>query len=755
VTKGAKWWLYGAALATGGAFSILFTGENYRSGDGGFGHLSVISIVAGDRAFLPLLLAAAVAMLVGSAGRWRFLLVLPATVVYTLVAVYGLDFVPDLFSFSGWREISFVLGGDVYEAANIMYAEPIPYYLAPGLFLILVPVVMLLVAFATSATIYENSPIISVAVLGLTIGVLSTISFEDGAGLYFVVFLVCTVGLLLSLERAGPEDPGRPAIVAGAVVVVVVFLIPRMPFSDETVSPGMIDWTRIGTGGTSRLDVQADVGDYLTAGRDAELMHVQSSEPLLWRGGTMDYFDGVRWSDTTQPGEDDGEEVAYGVKTRSVVQRVQVLNSRTDIIFGGYRIVETSEPYGSAIQNSDGSWSMDRPFEEGDSYELLSQVPQPTVSQLRNAGTDYPSAVVQQFLQLPGDTPPVVAQTADRIERRYDTETPYDEARAVERYLTYDGGFTYNLDVSYRRADRAIEEFLGEDKEGFCTQFSTSMALILREMGVPSRVVYGATPGEQVGPNEYLVKGSNMHTWVEAYFPGVGWYPFNPTPGFSMPTAMEANAPRPELPLAGQSGQSENDNLDRRRSERDRARETPQEQNVNPAGGNTTDSLGESNIPVWPLLVVLPVLFVAAVPLSKRALLARGRPEDLYRDLTGRLRDVLAPGKISVADSPALTPTERMLLLAGAVGVEETPMARFARAYSEHLYSAHGDEGRLVSGYRDAIESYRRLPGWRRALGAVNPASLLVRARTYASTRRAQLQKVLRAKLGRTSRKER
>jgi transglutaminase-like putative cysteine protease len=386
---------------------------------------------------------------------------------------------------------------------------------------------------------------------------------------------------------------------------------------------------------------------------------------------------------------------------------------------------------------------------------LLSRVPQPTVSQLEDAGTDYPSVVAQKFLQLPDDTPPAVAQTADRIQSKYDPKTPYDEARAIEQYLTYDGGFTYNLDVSYRRADQAIEEFLGDGKEGFCTQFSTSMALLLREMGVPSRVVYGATAGEEVGTNEYLVKGSNMHTWVEAYFPGVGWYPFNPTPGFSMPAAMEANAPRPELPLAGQSGQSENDNLDQRRSERDRARQTPQEQNADPAAGNTTDGSRKNSIPVWPLPVVLAGLLVAAVPISKRALLARGRPEDLYKDLTGRLRDVLSPGKSSVADSPALTPTERMLLLAGAAGVEEAPLARFARAYSEHLYSPHGDEERLASTYQQAIESFGRLPGWRRALGAVNPSSLLVRAGTYASTRKAQLAKLLRGKLRRIRRKER
>ncbi|HEX5849160.1 MAG TPA: DUF3488 and transglutaminase-like domain-containing protein [Rubrobacter sp.] len=747
MTGGARWWLYGAALAAGGAFSILFNGETYRVGDGGFGDLSVVSLIAGDRAFLPLLLAAVVAALVGSAGRWRFLLVVPATVVYTIVAVYGLEFLPELFSVSGWREISVVLGRDVYEAANIMYAEPIPYSLAPGLFLILIPVVMILVAFATSATIYERSPVISMAVLGLTIGVLSTISFEDGAGIFFAVFLACTVGLLLSLDRAGPEDPGRPAIAAGVFVVALVLLIPRLPFSDETVSPGAIDWTRIGTGGTSRLDVQADVGDYLTAGRDAELMRVQSTEPLLWRGGTMDYFDGVRWLDTTRPGDDDGEEISPGVETRPVVQRVQVLNARTDIIFGGYRIVETSEPFGAAVQNSDGSWSMETPFEEGDSYQLLSQVPQPTAAQLRSAGVDYPSVVTQKFLQLPDDTPPVVAQTADRIERRYDPQTPYDEARAIEQYLTYDGGFTYNLDVSYRRADKAIEEFLGDGKEGFCTQFSTSMALLLREMGVPSRVVYGSTSGEEVGRNEYLVKGSNMHTWVEAYFPGVGWYPFNPTPGFSMPAAMEANAPRPDLPLADQGSQSENDNLDQRRSERERAQQTPQEQNENPTDGNPTGNPGDVAIPVWPLLVLLPVLLVAAVPLSKRALLARGKPENLYRDLTGRLRDVLPPGKSHVADSPALTPTERMLLLAGAAGVEEEPPTRFARAYSEYLYSAHADEERLTTDYQDAIEAYVRLPGWRRALGALNPASLLVRAGAYASARKTRLVKKLRGKL--------
>jgi transglutaminase-like putative cysteine protease len=747
---GTRLWIYGAALATGSAFSILFTGETYDGADGGFGSLSVVAIIAGHKALLPFLLAAGVAALVGSAGRWRFVLLFPTIVVYTLVAVYG----KDLFAVSGWQGLFQLVEGDVYNAANTMYAQPIPYDLAPGLFVVLLPLVMILVAFATSATLYEKSPVISVVVLGLTIGVLSTISFEDGAGPFFAVFLLCTVGLFLSSGGAGPDGPGQPAVVAATAVLALVLLVPRMPFSDETVSTGLIDWTRIGTGGTSQLGVQADVGDYLTSGRDAELLRIRSPEPLLWRGGTMDYFDGVRWSDTTQPMTDDGEEIALGVETRTVPQRVQVLNAETNLIFGGYKIVRTSE-YVGATENSDGSWSIDEPFEEGDFYVVLSEVPQPTAAQLRGAGSVYPSSVGDKFLQLPDDTPPVVHQTAQKIQRQYETATPYDRARAIEQYLIYDGGFTYNLDVSYRRADQAVEEFLGDGKEGFCTQFSTSMALLLRDMNVPSRVVYGATSGEEVSQGEYLVTGSNMHTWVEAYFPGVGWYPFNPTPGFSMPAAMQANAPRPALPAASELQGPEN-NLDRRPRAQDRAQQNPAERNQDLANQDpTTNRSGENGVPVWPLFVLAPLLLVAAVPLSKRALLVRGRPEDLYRDLTGRLRDVLPPGKSRVADSPALTPTERVLLLAGAAGVEETPMRRFAVAYSDHLYSARGERTHVTSTYRDAITAYERLPRWRRMLGALNPSSLLSRSRKYVSARRARLGKALRGRLGRALRKRR
>jgi hypothetical protein len=134
--------------------------------------------------------------------------------------------------------------------------------------------------------------------------------------------------------------------------------------------------------------------------------------------------------DGARAGADDGEEIASGVETRPVLQRVQVLNAQTDLIFGGYKIVRTSEY--RASPNSDGSWSTDEPFQEGDFYEVFSEIPQPTRTQLRGAGSDYPPSVEEKFLQLPEDTPPVVSETGQKIQRRYDPATPYDRARAIE-----------------------------------------------------------------------------------------------------------------------------------------------------------------------------------------------------------------------------------------------------------------------------------------------------------------------------------
>ena len=715
--------LYAAGLATGGAFSVLFTGGA-----------------------LPYVLGAALlGLLVGSAGAYRFVLLFPAAALYTLVAVYGL---PPL-SLSGWKGLLERIGQDFYIAAQVTYANTVPFDLYNGLLVVLLPVVVIVVTFATSTTVYEASPVVSVAVLGLTIGVLSTVSLEVGIELFFALFLVFGIALLLlTSDRAGRNGGLRPvAVLAGASVAALVLALPFMPFAEEAIRPASMDWTRLATGGASRLTVQADVGDYLNSGRSAELMRISSPEPLLWRGGTLDHFDGFKWSSTVEPGEDDGEEISADVPVRKVEQRVEILEAETSLLFGGYQVSGVSVR--DAQERSDGSWTTVRPLSEGSSYRVLSRVPQPTTEQLSSAGNAYAAVVGEKFLQLPEDRPGILRQTAQKIETDYNPQTPYDTARAIERYLISDGGFTYNLNADYNRADKAIEEFLDGNKEGFCTQFATTMALLLRELGLPSRVAYGATRGREERPDEYVITGYNVHTWVEVYFPGVGWYPFDPTPGFSVPETMQANAPRPDQPAEDLSYVSS----EAPALKPQQIPGPPPEPEESPAGEPADPDLGTLvwSRYVYTLSPIILLVLLAAVPLTKRALAFRGRPEDLYRDLTGRLRDLLPPcgTGTKIAGSPALTPTERLLLLAGAVGVEEEPFREFARAYSESLYApgASASHPLVARAHRKALRQLASLPRWRRALGSINPASLFSRARVRLTALQARTGKALRAEV--------
>jgi transglutaminase-like putative cysteine protease len=75
-----------------------------------------------------------------------------------------------------------------------------------------------------------------------------------------------------------------------------------------------------------------------------------------------------------------------------------------------------------------------------------------------------------------------------------------------------------------------MEEFLSQ-RRGYCEQFAGTYAAFARVLGLPSRVAIGFTPGERRDDGRYYVQGKHAHAWPEIYFEGVGWVPFEPTPG--------------------------------------------------------------------------------------------------------------------------------------------------------------------------------------------------------------------------------
>ena len=172
---------------------------------------------------------------------------------------------------------------------------------------------------------------------------------------------------------------------------------------------------------------------------------------------------------------------------------------------------------------------------------------------MRAAGTAYPTeASHYTALSLPGESgttssvqipfwprsgdPAVVDEFAGGpYERTYalarelaaGATTPYAAARRIERGLR--SRYAYDQDVPDH--DLPLPAFLFEDRRGYCQQFSGAMALMLRMLGIPARVSTGFAPGgRDPERGTFLVEDLDAHSWVEVFFPRIGWVPFEPTP---------------------------------------------------------------------------------------------------------------------------------------------------------------------------------------------------------------------------------
>jgi hypothetical protein len=123
---------------------------------------------------------------------------------------------------------------------------------------------------------------------------------------------------------------------------------------------------------------------------------------------------------------------------------------------------------------------------------------------------------------------PQVRTLTDEITN--DANSSYDAALDIQRYLT-SNLFSYNPDPPAAPADTdPLAYFLLHSRTGFCQQFATSMAVMARLVGIPSRVAVGFTAGTEQADGSWLVTTHDAHAWPELYFPDYGWLPFEPTP---------------------------------------------------------------------------------------------------------------------------------------------------------------------------------------------------------------------------------
>lgn len=287
------------------------------------------------------------------------------------------------------------------------------------------------------------------------------------------------------------------------------------------------------------------------------VMRVKTGRPLddsrvRWRGIALATFDGKRWSSgdrqtvaLRQNGEgwifagnpnalmaDPGTTLRYTVLLQPLATDTLFVPANVVSLRGnfsgdngvGARQIFLNQDSAGAILNPYRSYSPIR-------YEGFSRVPAIVPVRLRAAGTDYPADVRDKYLQLPSHLDPRVEAFARQITAK--AETPFDKAMAIEAHLRIK--FRYTLRLTENVGPDPLARFLFETRAGHCEYFASAMAVMLRTLNIPSREVNGFLPGEynNLG-DDYIVRASDAHSWVEVYFPGHGWFSFDPTPAGSL-----------------------------------------------------------------------------------------------------------------------------------------------------------------------------------------------------------------------------
>jgi transglutaminase-like putative cysteine protease len=375
------------------------------------------------------------------------------------------------------------------------------------------------------------------------------------AGGALLLILVCA-WLWLPGTQAGRRPAATLAVAAAALVALPATAI---------VDPGraLIDyrhWDLLSANGVSfRWD--QSYGPLSWPQKGTLLLEIASDKIHYWKATNLDSFDGVRWMRSAAPNTEPalGEPLKFHPKGTDPspdaewVDRIN-LDDRglsSDVAVGAGTILALRRT--EATPSPDGVWEMDHELRPGNSYTALVYDPKPSVPEMRAAGTDFPTEASRyvSFSLAGGPGGPISvdvpfwgrsgpASISDEVggspyEPMYSlartlaagAATPYDAVQRIELYLR--AHYTYRQDVPNHAYP--LPAFLSEDRAGYCQQFSGAMALMLRMLGIPSRVATGFAPGGRDPEHGgFLVDDTDAHDWVEVYFPGIGWATFEPTP---------------------------------------------------------------------------------------------------------------------------------------------------------------------------------------------------------------------------------
>ena len=363
----------------------------------------------------------------------------------------------------------------------------------------------------------------------------------------------------------------RPLTIFIVLSATIAYFAPK--FGPQWPNP--MDFLKFNTSEASKKQEVSKIGYGLD---DSQLGGPFKADPTIvftavtknkqyWRVETKDFYTGKGWEIS-----ENQKKVSF--KNKNDVVSWYEQNTKTEKTEATITMQKSyphlTYPAGlvSVEASTDVSYSVD-PFSEkiytmhGDSsttvnsYKVTYEIPEFSIENLKavkaNESHETNPYFMAKYTQLPESLPQRVRDLAVNLTN--DKDNRYDKVLAIKDYFT-DNSFIYettNVLFPAKKQDY-VDQFLFDTKSGYCNNFSTSMIVLLRSAGIPARWVKGYTEGTldntlvgAEGEDVYKITNDNAHSWVEVYFPGYGWIPFEPTKGFTNPYNFTNNTPAPTI----------------------------------------------------------------------------------------------------------------------------------------------------------------------------------------------------------------
>uniref|UniRef100_UPI001F48DC84 transglutaminase family protein n=1 Tax=Marisediminicola senii TaxID=2711233 RepID=UPI001F48DC84 len=423
------------------------------------------------------------------------------------------------------------------EAQASIYRQAVPAVAEPSIIFVLCLGVGILAVLCDFLAIALRSP----ALVGIPlVAVLAVPAFTSPGSTDPVVFVLAAVAYLAVLLAGRPQrQPGIAAGIAASAIVGALLVPAVLPEIDDVPDtlPG---------GVSTGVNPVLGLGDDLRRSRERTALTYEtaSGEGHYLRLVTLEDFTGDAWQPTDRE-TDTANDVQRFVAAPGLDDDVPRAEETSSIDVRRLTSTWLPLPYPpTSVNGLDSDWYWDAETfatsapddtASGQDYVVESAILQPTPEQLLAAGSSQAPGL-EAYLALPDDLPAVIAETGASIAAQSGTD--YERAIALQEYLRssefrYSESAPVEGDYDGTGMD-VIAQFL-DVRAGYCTHFAGSMAVMARTLGIPSRVAVGFLPGSPEsnadGREYFEVTTHDLHAWPELYFDGIGWIPFEPTPG--------------------------------------------------------------------------------------------------------------------------------------------------------------------------------------------------------------------------------